>query len=304
MAFIIVGLIIIIIFLFIRLIFMKKQIVDITNQLIDINKDKDDKKLTVALINKEIEELTKNINTTLSLKKQCEINNIKLQSELRQTIANMSHDLRTPLTSIIGYIQFCKLDNIVEEERMEYLNTAEQRAKFLETLLNDFYEISLIEYLDHELKLESLNITRVLQELLLGRYTDFLDRGLNPIIEMPKDNIYIIAEEKYLERIIENLLSNSIKYAKDKLYISLVLEEETVLLKVSNTTDDLNFIDVDKIFDKFYMSDKNRSGKGTGLGLSIVKSLIEKINGTIEADKCGDMLNIYCRFKVHRLHSS
>lgn len=302
MVFIIVGLIIIITFLFIRLIFMKKQIVDITRQLIDINKDKDDKKLTVAFINKEIEELTKSINTTLSLKKQCEINNIKLQSELRQTIANMSHDIRTPLTSIIGYIQFCKLDNIVEEERMEYLNTAEQRAKFLETLLNDFYELSLIEYLDYELKLESLNITRILQELLLGRYMDFLDKGLSPTIEMPKDSIYIIAEEKYLERIIENLLSNAIKYTKDKLHISLVLEEETVLLKVSNTTDDLDSIDIDKIFDKFYMSDKNRSGKGTGLGLSIVKSLIEKISGTIEADKCEGMLNIYCRFKVHKLH--
>ncbi len=216
----------------------------------------------------------------------------------------MSHDLRTPLTSIIGYIQFCKLDNINEEERIAYLNIAEQRAKFLETLLNDFYELSLIEYLDHELKLESLNFTRILQELLLGRYRDFLDKGLSPIIEIPKDSIYIIAEEKYLERIIENLLSNAIKYAKNKLCISLVLEKEMVLLKVSNTTDDLSSIDVDKIFYKFYMSDKNRSRKGTELGLSIVKSLMEKINGTIEADKCGNMLNIYCRFKVHNFHLS
>jgi signal transduction histidine kinase len=279
---------------------MKKQVVSITEQLIDINKNKRDKKLTIALINKEIEELTENINATLNLKKQSEINNLKLQGDLRQAIVSISHDLRTPLTSIIGYIQFCKLDNIKEEERKEYLKIAEQRAKLLEILLNDFYELSLIEYGDNDLKLESLNLSSILKELLLGRYTDFLDKGLEPTIEIPDNNIYIMAEQKALERIIENLLGNTIKYAKDNLNISLTLEKETALLKISNTTEDLNSIEVDKIFDKLYMADQNRSGKGTGLGLAIVKSLIEKMCGSIDADKSGNMLNIYCRFKYHR----
>jgi signal transduction histidine kinase len=237
----------------------------------------------------------------LNLKKQSEISNLKLQGDLKQAIISISHDLRTPLTSIIGYIQFCKLDNINEEEKREYLKIAEQRAKSLEMLLNDFYELSLIEYGDNDLKLESLNFSSILKELLLGRYTDFLDKGLEPTIEIPDNNIYVIAEQKALERIIENLLGNTIKYAKDNLNISLTLEKEMVLLKISNTTEDLNSIDVDKIFDKFYMADENRSGKGTGLGLAIVKSLIEKIDGSIEADKSGNMLNIYCRLKYHKL---
>jgi signal transduction histidine kinase len=292
------ALVVIVAFLIARLFYVESQVRSITKQIIDINENKIDKKITIGLLNKRIEILAKEINEIIQIKKQSEANKVKLENDLRQTIANMSHDLRTPLTSIIGYIQFLKLDDISENEKEEYLNIAEQRAKALESLLNDFYELSLIESLDYELSLEKLNINKILQEAILGKYTDFINRDIKPKIEIPEENIYIIAEEKSLQRVIENLLSNSVKYAKDNVNVCLKVEKNIVTLEVSNTTQNLTLDDVKNIFDRFYMADKTRSVKGTGLGLAIVKGLVQKMNGNITADIIGDVLNIYCRFQI------
>lgn len=297
MVYIIFTLLIISVFLNIRLFYVENQVESLTKQLTDINKNKTDKKITIGLLDKRIEKLAENINGIIQVKKQSEINKIKIENDLRQTIANMSHDLRTPLTSIIGYIQFLKLDSISEDEKKEYLDIAEQRAKALEGLLNDFYELSLIESLDYELNLQKLNINKILQEVILGKYADFTKININPNIEIPKENIYIVGEKKSLERIIENLLSNSIKYAEDSVEICLIVEKNIVVLKISNTAKNLTLDDVKNVFDRFYMADKTRSGKGTGLGLSIAKGLVEKMNGNILADMKDDIFTIYCKFK-------
>lgn len=297
MVYIIIFLLIICVFLAFRLFYVEGQIKSITNQIVYINANKVDKKITIGLLNKKIEKLAEKINEIIQIKKQSEANKVKLENDLRQTIANMSHDLRTPLTSIIGYIQFLKLDNTSEDEKKEYLDIAEKRAKALEVLLNDFYELSLIELLDYELNLEKLNINKILQECILGKYTDFINRDINPRIEIPKNNIYIIAEEKSLQRVIENLLSNSVKYAKDNVEVCLKLEKSAAILEVKNTVEDLTLDDVKNIFNRFYMADKTRSGKGTGLGLAIVKGLVHKMNGSITADIKEDVLSICCRFQ-------
>ncbi len=298
MIYIIMTLIVIVAFLSARLFYVESQVESITKQIIDISENKVDKKITIGLLNKRIEILAKEINEVIQIKKQSEANKVKLENDLRQTIANMSHDLRTPLTSIIGYIQFLKLDNISENEKEEYLNIAEQRAKALESLLNDFYELSLIESLDYELSLEKLNINKILEEAVLGKYNDFINRNINPKIEIPKENIYIIAEEKSLHRVIENLLSNSVKYAKDNVEVCLKVEKNRVILEVKNTVEDLTLDDVKNIFDRFYMADKTRRGKGTGLGLAIVKGLVQKMNGNVTAEIIDDVLNIYCIFQI------
>ena len=298
MIYIIFALLIISAFLGSRLFYVEKQVKSLTKQLQAINKNKRDKKITIGLLNKKIEVLAEEINEVIEVKKQSEANKVKVENDLRQTIANMSHDLRTPLTSIKGYIQFLKLHDITEEEKNEYLNIAEQRVKTLECLLNDFYELSLIESLDYEITLEKICLNRILQEVILGKYADFTNRNINPNIEMPEGNIYIIAEEKSLERVIENLLSNTIKYAKDNIKISLKVEENKALLKISNTAINLTSQDVENVFDRFYISDKTRSGTGTGLGLAIARGLVEKMSGTISADMKEDVFNIYCRFEI------
>ena len=297
MIYIIILLVLILIFLLARLFYIRNELRSIIKQLLDINMNKSDKKVTVGLLNKEIEDLTGLINNTIDMKKECEASKVKLQNDLRQAIANMSHDIRTPLTSIKGYIQFIKMDNMSDDERKEYILIAERRIKTLEVLLNDFYELSLIDSPGYELTIEKVNINRILQETLAEKYIDFVNRKLQPEIEVPGNNIYIAADEEALGRIIENLLSNTIKYAKDNISVYLKVEEPVVLLQISNNTTDLTNEDVKKIFDRFYMADKTRRGSGTGLGLAITKELVEKMNGNITAELKGDMLIICCMFK-------
>ncbi|WP_050608187.1 sensor histidine kinase [Clostridium niameyense] len=298
MIFLILILIILVIILSIRLFYLESQLSNLIKQLSYINKNNTNKSITIGLLNKKIEVLSENINEIIDKKKQGEASKVKLENDLRQIIANMSHDLRTPLTSIVGYIQFLKLDNINEIERREYLSIAEKRAKSLEGLLNDFYELSLIESLDYKVNFEKINITRIVKESVLGKYSDFIGKDIKPNLKILTKNIFIIADKKLLERIIENLLSNCIKYAKDNIDIILKEENNNILLKISNTTEELNKKDVEYIFDRFYMADKTRSGKGTGLGLSIAKVLIEKINGDIKADIKENVFTICCRFKI------
>lgn len=298
MIFLTLILIILVIILSVRLFYLESQLSSLIKQLSYINKNNINKSITIGLLNKKIEVLSENINEIIDKKKQSEANKIKLENDLRQTIANMSHDLRTPLTSIIGYIQFLKLGNINEIEREEYLSIAEKRAKSLENLLNDFYELSLIESLDYQVNFEKINIARTVKECILGKYSDFINKNIKPNLKISTEKNFIIADKKLLDRIIENLLSNCIKYAKDNIDIILKEENHNILLKISNTTEELNKKDVEYIFDRFYMADKTRSGNGTGLGLSIAKGLIKKINGDIKADIKENVFSVYCKFKM------
>lgn len=296
MAYLVVVLLITVFLLGFRLFYMENQVKSLTNQLAHINASKTNKRITIGLLNKSIEKLAEKINKTIEIKLQSEASRVKVENDLRQTIANMSHDLRTPLTSIIGYIQFLKLAGTSDEEKAEYLEVAEHRAKSLEILLNDFYELSLIDSLDYELNMEKLNINKILEQVVLDRYADFMGRNINPSINIPSEALYIIGEKKSVERVIDNLLSNAIKYAKDAINISLKIEENGMILKISNTFTSLTQQDVENIFDRFYMADKTRSGKGTGLGLAIAKGLVEKMGGSINCNIKGDMFNIYCKF--------
>lgn len=280
-----------------RYIFIQKQIKNITNQLKKINYTKSDEIVSIGLMDRNIEKLAKVINETIDTRKSSETDKIKLENTLKQNIANMSHDLRTPLTSIKGYIQFLKLDDLNESERKEYLNLAEQRVKVLESLLNDFYELTLIDSTGFKICMEKIDIKRVIEEVLVGKYSDFESKEIKPVVKIPKEKIYIVADKKSLYRIIENLICNAIKYTEKDVNVVLKNEGNYTVLEISNIAKNLNQYDVEKIFDRFYMADKNRSSNGSGLGLSIVKELIVKMNGSVEADLSNDVLTVRCRFK-------
>lgn len=286
-----------VIILLARLFYIKYEIIYVTKQLKYINKNKSDNKVVVGLLNKELEELTTAINENIEIRKQCEAKRIRSENSLKGAIADMSHDLRTPLTSVLGYLQFMKLEDTTAEERTEYLEAAWVRAKALESLLNDFYTLSIIDSAEYEIKLEKLDLTRILQELLVDRYNEFTFKNLKMNFQIPEKSIFIIGDKRSVQRVIENLLGNILKYAKDKVEISLEAAESMVVLNMSNDASNLYTEDLERLFDRFYMADKTRSGKGTGLGLAIAKSLMEKMDGDIKVSMTGDMLHMCCEFR-------
>lgn len=286
-----------VIILLARYLYIKKEIINVTRQLEEINKSKSDNKVTVGLLHKNLEQLAQTINENIDIRKQTEASRLRSERALKSAIADMSHDLRTPLTSVIGYLQFMKKDTSSKEERDQYLEIAYGRAKALEDLLNDFYTLSLIDSAEYEINLEKLDLSRALKEALVVRHNEFESRNLEMTFQIPDKSLHIIGDPQALDRIIGNLLSNVLKYAKSNVVISLRAKEDLVTLEISNDVENLTQDQLERFFDRFYRADNTRSEKGSGLGLAISKALIEKMGGTISLVIDGDMLCTYCEFK-------
>ncbi len=288
---------IVIVILVIHEFYTKSQIRSLTEQLHEIRTEDMDKKVNVQLLNRDLENLTIEINEALYASKRSKIKSIRKENELKEMIANMSHDLRTPLTSIMGYIQLLNNPSLTQEERDGYLAIIEKRSHILKGLLNDFYDLSLIDSIDYKMTLEKVNISRVLEEIVLGKYTEFSDKGIEPVINIA-DDVLITCDYQALERIIENLLSNMIRYALTKADIFLEKLKNQIILTVRNDSAHIMDEDTDKLFDRFYKGDKSRGSHGTGLGLSIVKGLIERMNGQVSAEINDNVLSITCIFGI------
>ena len=288
------------ILLFARLIFMKKEIKNIACQLNDYNNLQSRKKIDVSLFDKEIEELAFSINKHIDVNIQLQIKQKQAEDELKRAIANISHDLRTPLTSIIGYIQMIRTKKISEETQIEYLDIVERRAKSLHTLLSDFFQLSVIESPEYELQVEYVNLNNVLCEVITSFYESFTDKGIEPKINLPKESIIVIGNGTAIKRVIENLLINIVKHSEGDVIINLIKDKDIALLATINYAKNLTKNDVDLIFNRFYSADTSRTNKSgnTGLGLSIAKGLMEKMNGEIYAELHENLLHINCKWRV------
>ncbi|MCR1138852.1 response regulator [Clostridium botulinum] len=275
-----------------------REIKNITIQLNEYNNLESLKKIDATLFDKEIENLAYSINKHIDINIQSQIKQKRLEEEIRKNIANVSHDLRTPLTSIIGYIQMIKKGNLSKEKQMEYIDIAERRAKDLQNLLSDFFEISIIELPDYYIELQNININNILCEVIASFYSSFVDKNITPKIDLPKENIMVIGNEGAIKRVLQNLIVNIIKHSKRDVYISFKKENNKAVLATINRCDDIKEEDIDLIFNRFYKKDDARTNKNgsTGLGLSISKSLMEKMNGEIYAEVHGDLLHIFCKW--------
>lgn len=281
--------------MFIKLLLYKKQIRDIAIQIKEFKDRKTNKKINIQIDDKDIEKLAFEINEYLELYKKNEQEKVVFENTLKQGIANMSHDLRTPLTSIIGYLKLLQNDEIDKEEALAILKN---KTSKLNTLINDFFELASIESEDYELDITKINLSNIVRDEILSLYEAFESKGFEPKINIMDKPIFILGDKDSLERIVDNLLSNILKYAEGKIEINLEEANDKVILRISNLCKSINQENVLHIFDRFYMADQVRKGQGGGLGLAIVKSLIEKMDGNITAKFEEDKLFIICKWDV------
>lgn len=294
----IIILLILTIFLFTRLFSLKKEIKHLSKQLKLYNSRKTGKKIDMSLFDQDIENLGQEINRLIDLHVKENREKIRFENEQKQAIANISHDLRTPLTSIMGYIQMAESDEATDEEKTEYLLIAKKRAKRLETLLHEFFELSVIESSDYDLKTERINLRNLTIDVLMSFYDRFNQNNIEPTFDIPENDMFILSDRSAVTRVIENLISNAITHSDGNLLIRLEEKDSLARLTVKNDAHSLTQQEVDRIFDRFYMADQSRSGKSTGLGLSIVKSLMDKMNGRIIVNFEEGQLSIACEWEV------
>jgi len=223
-----------------------------------------------------IEELASIINEKELEEQRAKIQILREEEQLRQSIANISHDLRTPLTSIQGYLTLLR-DCENRAEQINYLSIIQTKADYLTDLVQIFYDLSLIDRDDYTLETEKLDINKIVTDCLIEKYNEL--KEIIPKINTENTPVWIIGNSIACKRIIENLITNAIRYSDNYIEISI---DANGIFTIKNSALELKDIDVNILFNKFYTADTSRSNGNTRLGLYIVKELLTKIEGGIK----------------------
>ncbi len=221
----------------------------------------------------------------------------RLKTEL---ITNVSHDIKTPLTSIINYVDLLKRENIENEKVAEYIEILEAKSLRLKRLTEDLVEASKASSGNVKLNLERLNLGELINQTT-GEFQDkFKTRNLELVVTLPEEDIYIEADSRYLYRIIENIFSNVSKYAliNSRVYIDMIKKDDKVTIEVKNVSEAKLNISEEELMQRFVRGDKSRFTEGSGLGLSISKSLAELQKGKFEIHIDGDLFKVEIEFQI------
>ena len=265
----------ILIYVLLKLFFVNKSIREIRNAVGEILNSDTNSLITISTNNKEIRKLTNDLNNEL---KNLRIQKLQYENgnqELKRNITNISHDLRTPLTAINGYIDLIK-ENDKKEKQKEYIEIIERKTNDLIELAESLFDFSKTIDKGIKTKRERICINEILEESLANYYIIFTKNNIQPKIEICKEKIYRDIDKNSIIRVFENILSNVTKYSNGD--FKVVLEENGKIF-FSNKADTLDATTVKKIFDRYYTVENAK--KSTGLGLFIAKKLIELNDGKI-----------------------
>ena len=215
----------------------------------------------------------------------------RLKTEL---ITNVSHDIKTPLTSIINYVDLLKTEDIQNEKANEYIKILEQKSQRLKKLIEDLVEASKASSGNVKLNLENISIKELFNQTI-GEFEDKLEsKRLNIEVNMPNTDLRVNADSRYLYRIVENLFSNITKYALDgsRVYIDIKEKTDVIEIALKNISKDKLNISSEELMQRFVRGDKSRYTEGSGLGLSIAQSLTELQGGKFDITVDGDLFKV------------
>ena len=216
----------------------------------------------------------------------------------KKLIANISHDIRTPLTSLLGYVEVLQKDEGISiEERKKFMDIIEKKGQSLHKLLNEFFELSKLESEDTLIRFEKNNLPEIIKGVLAAFYPEFIKKQISPEIKIPDNPLFVWGDGTSIERILQNLISNALKFGRDggSIGIGLRQEQDKVWVDIWNDGKGIPEADMKYIFDRLYTTELSRNEKlqGSGLGLAIVKKLVEKQKGEITASSEPDKKTVF-----------
>ncbi|CEN83590.1 sensor signal transduction histidine kinase [[Clostridium] sordellii] len=280
---------------------LSRSINNVTKDFKYISKNvNSNRKLKLNYPEKHLEQLLLEINKYLEDTQIYKQKYIKREEEIRKEIENISHDLRTPLTSIRGYLELIKDEDIPDKEKKEYIYIIEKRAKVLQNLIQDFYDLSRLENNDYNFSMEIIDINKELKEQILMFYNDFDKKNIDVDIKLKETPILVYLDKNAIERVFHNLIQNATKYSKSKFCMLLNSKNGEIIIEFKNDVQDMNRQDLDLLFNRFYMKDSSRSKDSSGLGLTITKFLIESMNGKIDIELDNEWITFRIKFLVSK----
>ena len=226
--------------------------------------------------------LSDRLNDLLELRRKEKRYYQEKETLIADTYTNLSHDIRTPLTSLDGYFQLMEACENVEEQR-RYLNIIHERIHSLNEMLEELFMFTKLKNGSYRLELTSCCINRILKETVFSYYDEWVRREIQPDIQITEEQLYIDGNKQGLSRIIQNVIKNGLDHGEKKIRIVLKREQNQAVLRISNQVIASEQIDIEHVFDRFYKADAARSKTSTGLGLSIAREFVRRMNGEIGA---------------------
>jgi signal transduction histidine kinase len=283
---------------------LQRDIKNITAQLAFIRENPTTRaQLTTRTFYQQIVKLEASINGLLEEQRRQTLENRRAETAMRQALTNISHDLRTPLTSARGYLQLAEAVEVAgghkgdtketvplvsplvsepESQRAEYLRVAGERLDALTSLINGLFEFTQITE-GRELRLERIDAAAILRETLASQYEELSQTGLSVEASIPKNPFLVTGDVEALGRIFSNIITNAARHGEQHLTVQLDSDARIISFANPLPPGDAESLNVEQLFDRFYTADSSRTRQGAGLGLAIVKTLAERMDIQVSA---------------------
>ena len=265
---------------------VKKGVKEINAQLPTLIKGDTNAQIVISSFDKDVRNLACTLNSQLKVLREKELTYVNGDKELKSAITNVAHDIRTPLTAICGYLDMIKEESDLSKKE-KYLDIMRERASALRTLSEELFKYSVASDNQKVAQMEKVNVNALLQETMFSFYTRFNEKGIMPNINICEDAVTRITDKNALTRIFSNIIDNAIKYSDGDFSVKM---NGDGAISFSNAASNLDNVNVQKLFDRFYTVEN--CNYSTGLGLSIAKLLTKQIGGEISADLKDKVLTI------------
>lgn len=297
MIFAIIVLLIVIISLFTVFIYYRRQVFRLSRQMAFMNENRTQMLLTGDINYREFNLLINEINKRIVEINKAQDEFIHKENEIKEMMANISHDIRTPLTSLDGYFQLLT-DAKTEEERQRYITIIKSRIESLNDMLEELFTYTKLQNESYEPEISKIDFSKTVFDACFSFYEEFSRKGIEPKIDFSKEQLFINANEEAIRRIIQNIIKNAVVHGAEEVVFSLAREGERAVFRCSNRTNERENIDLERIFKRFYKADEARTKNSSGLGLAIAHDFTVKLGGSISAEINEDVFSISISFDL------
>jgi signal transduction histidine kinase len=282
--------------------FLKREMKSFRKELLLTREKTYNRQLRVSLFDRDLTELAAEMNRNLDYQKQLKLQAEQTEGRLKQSVSDIAHDLRTPLTVIKGNLQMMNRDGSMSETDKAYLSICQDKTETLKNMVDDFFELSVLESDNIPAALSDVDVTRLLVQFVVDHEAVIRAHRLVPDVKLPEKSVIVSLNEQMFSRMLSNLLNNVIKYAEDSFRLSMeVLEvDEKAVCRIafSNGLQPGANPDVEHLFERTYRGNQVRQGSGAGLGLYIVKLLADRQGIEVFAEREADELTVGMRCQI------
>ena len=289
--------VVIAIFCIIRYEIYRSQLKQFRDSIRFIERHNSNMRITHEISNREIEDLVLDLNRLMEMHRNMQNEVEKKEQALKDLVTNLSHDIRTPLTSLDGYFQLLMTCE-VKEDRERYYKIISGRIESLRILLDQLFMYMKLQNNSYEFEMSDCNLNKLLYDGLFEFYQEFTDRSMEPIVEIPEETIMIKTNYPAFSRVIQNIIKNILEHGSNKFAVRVATVGKKVSIEFENGFLSSNSMDISKIFDRFYKADSARTSTSTGLGLAIAKELVLKMKGEISATANESTFTIIIQFDM------